>query len=683
MEKIRIPRNFKAYLPLIGLFLLLVFVMPRSPKFNYDYSKGSPWMHESLLAQFDFPILKTDAQLQEEIEKAGSEIIPYYRQDAKASARSFNTLESFEFEGEAELKHLVEDLLTVIYSKGVITPSANQNVEELKHNPSSLIYIQKDRRALKVPVSEVFTVEEAAAFLYDGISKAEIGTDLDSLYSSDALASLVIPDLVFDQQTTDLVHEEKVNYVSTTLGVVKAGQVIVSEGEMVTAEIEQLLDSYREEYDRSVGYGSSRAFMWLGNILVAFFIVLVLFLAICYCNFRIFDEYNKYLYLLMIFSLAALASSIVAKIDASLFYMMPFTLISLYLLAFFSRRMVFSVYFISLLPMLIFAPYGVELFMMYLVAGCVCIFVFGFFNRGWLQFVTALIVFAVMVIVWGAFRLADGTQGLRDYHTVLDLGLCALLSVAGYPLIYLFEKIFKLVSNTKLTELCDTNNKLLRNLADKAPGTFQHCLQVMNLADAAARSIDANVLLVRAGALYHDIGKIVNPQCFTENETSGIRYHAGLTPKESAQEIIRHVSDGLALAEKHGLPGIIKEFIASHHGTSSTAYFLTQYLNAGGDPEDVAAFHYDGIKPASKEQVILMICDAVEAASRSLKDYSPESISSLVDRITDGKAKEDQLSDADISIREINRLKEVIKAYLQQMYHSRVSYPKRKEKAKK
>ena len=683
MEKIRIPRNFKAYLPLIGLFLLLVFVMPRSPRFNYDYSKGSPWMHESLLAQFDFPILKTDAQLQEEIEKAGSEIIPYYRQDAKASARSLNALESLEFEGGSELKPVVEDLLAAIYSKGVIAPSANQNVEELKQNPSSLIYIQKDRRALKVPVSEVFTVEEAAAFLYDGISKAEVGADVDSLYSSDALAALVIPDLVFDQQTTDLVHEEKVKYVSTTLGVVKAGQVIVSEGEMVTAEIEQLLDSYKEEYDRSVGYGSSRAFMWLGNVLVAFFIVQVLFLAICYCNFRIFDEYNKYLYLLMIFSLAALASSIVAKTDASLFYMMPFTLISLYLLAFFSRRMVFSVYFISLLPMLIFAPDGVELFMMYLVAGSVCIFVFGFFNRGWLQFVTALIVFAVMVIVWGAFRLADGTQGLRDYHTVLDLGLCALLSVAGYPLIYLFEKIFKLVSNTKLTELCDTNNKLLRNLADKAPGTFQHCLQVMNLADAAARSIDANVLLVRAGALYHDIGKIANPQCFTENETSGIRYHAGLTPKESAQEIIRHVSDGLALAEKHGLPGIIKEFIASHHGTSSTGYFLTQYLNAGGDPEDVAAFHYDGIKPSSKEQVILMICDAVEAASRSLKDYSPESISALVDRITDGKAKEDQLSDADISIREINRLKEVIKAYLQQMYHSRVSYPKRKEKAKK
>jgi putative nucleotidyltransferase with HDIG domain len=345
--------------------------------------------------------------------------------------------------------------------------------------------------------------------------------------------------------------------------------------------------------------------------------------------------------------------------------------------------MVFSVYFISLLPMLIFAPNGMELFMMYLVAGCVCIFVFGFFNRGWLQFVTALLVFVVMTVVWGAFRLVDGIEGLRDYHTVLDLGLGALLSVAGYPLIYLFEKIFKLVSNTKLTELCDTNNSLLRTLADKAPGTFQHCLQVMNLADAAARSIDANVLLVRAGALYHDIGKVANPQCFTENENPGVRYHAGLTPKESAQEIIRHVSDGLALAEKNSLPGIIKDFIASHHGTTSTGYFLTQYLNEGGDPDDVSEFYYDGIKPVSKEQVILMICDAVEAASRSLKDYSQENISLLVNRIVDGKVKEDQLSDADISIREINKLKEVIKSYLMQMYHSRVSYPKRKEKAKK
>ena len=683
MRKINIPRTFRAYLPLIGLFLLLVFIMPRSPKFNYDYVKGSPWMHETLLAQFDFPVLKTEAQLLEERDKAGSDIVPYYRHDAKALSQSRLALASLDMDGYSFLKPVLEDNLAYVYSKGILAPSAGQNTEELKDNPASLIFLQKDRRAMKVPVSEVFTIEDAEAYLYDGLLKAYPEINADSLYLALPLNTVIIPDLIFDQQTTDLVHEEKVNFVSATQGVIRTGQVIVSEGEIVTAEIEQLLDSYKAEYDKSVGYGSSEVFMWIGNILIAFFIVLVLFLAICYCNFRIFDEFNKYLYLLMVFGIAALASSIVAKTDPALFYMMPFTLISLYLLAFFSRRMVFSVYFISLLPMLIFAPNGVELFMVYLVAGCVCIFVFGFFNRGWLQFVTALIVFAVMAVVWGAFRLVDGVDGLKDYRTILDLGLAALLAVAGYPLIYLFEKIFKLVSNTKLTELCDTNNTLLRTLADKAPGTFQHCLQVMNLADAAARSIDANVLLVRAGALYHDIGKTANPQCFTENETSGIRYHAGLSPKESAQEIIRHVSDGLAIAEKHGLPGIIKEFIVSHHGTTSTGYFLTQYLNDGGDPDDVAEFYYDGVKPVTKEQVVLMICDAVEAASRSLKDYSQQNISSLVDRIVDGKVREDQLSDADISIRDINRMKEVIKSYLMQMYHSRVSYPKRKENAKK
>ena len=683
MEKFNLPRKFKVYIPLLALFLILVFMMPRSPKFNYDYRKGSPWLHETLVAQFDFPVLKTEAQLLEEREKAGSVFIPYYKLDGKVASRSMNAVSSLELGKWSDAKVVISDALTSLYSKGITAPNAVADIEDMRTDPDALVYIQKDRRAVKVPLSEVYTLEDATAFLQESLAKAFPRCNVDSLVAAASLSSLIVPDLVYDQQTTDLIHEESINYISPTQGVIRAGQVIVSEGEIVTAEIEQLLDSYRAEYNTSVGYGESRTFMWTGNILIAFFIVLVLFLAICYCNFRIFDEFNKYLYLLMIFALAAVGSSIVAKTDASLFYLMPFTLISMYLLAFFTKRMVFSVYFISLLPMMIFAPNGVELFMMYLVAGSIAMLVFGIFNRGWLQFVTAFIVFAVMTVVWGAFRLIDGVAGLKEYHTVFDMALGSLLSVAGYPLIYLFEKIFKLVSNTKLAELSDTNNKLLRILADKAPGTFHHSLQVMNLADAAARSINANVLLVRAGALYHDIGKISNPQCFTENQTSGVRYHEGLSPKESAHEIIRHVSDGLALAEKYGLPGEVKSFIASHHGTTSAAYFLTQYLNDGGDPEDVSGFYYDGVRPVAKEEVVLMICDAVEAASRSLKTYSPESISALVDAIVDGKAKENQFADSDISLREINIMKDEIKSYLQQMYHSRVSYPKRKEKTDK
>ncbi len=682
MEKINIPRKFRAYLPLMALFLILVFIMPRSPKFPYDYKKGSHWMYETLVAQFDFPVLKTDAQLMEEREKAGSYVIPYYKLDQNVSARSLNDFSNLDLGAWNESKGVVSDALAHIYSKGVISLSAAQK-EQAAQDSEALIFVQKDRRAMKVPLSEVYTVEDASSYVMNALAKAHPGYNVDSVYVASGISSYIAPNLILDQQTTDLVHKENVNYISTTSGVIRAGQVIVSEGEIVTAEVEQLLKSYQAEYDASVGYSDSRAFLWLGNILIAFFMVLVLFFAICYCNFRIFDEYNKYLYLLLIFALAAVGSSIVAKADPSRFYQVPFTLISLYLLAFFSKKLVFSVYFISLLPMMVFAPNGVELFFIYLVAGSVAMLVFGFFNRGWLQFVTALIVFVVMTVVWGAFRMVDGIGGLNDYRTVLDMALGSLLSVAGYPLIFLFEKIFKLVSNSKLVELSDTNNSLLRTLADKCPGTFQHALQVMNLSDAAARSIDANVLLVRAGALYHDIGKINNPQCFTENESPGVRYHAELTPKESAQEIIRHVSDGLAMADKHGLPDVIRDFISTHHGTSSTGYFLTQYLNDGGNPEEVSEFYYNGMKPVTKEQVVLMICDAVEAASRSLKDYSPESISQLVDRIVAGKSKEGQFDNADISLHELTVMKEEIKTYLQQMYHSRVSYPKRRERGRK
>lgn len=677
MEKNNFPKTFKVYLPLILLFLLLVFLMPRSSRFGYDYKKGSTWKYETLIAQFDFPILKTDEQYQRELERAGSSVIPYYKLDRKVSSRANDVLSVMDFGEYAFMKSKISDLLSSIYDNGVLSHTPDQ----IHEASTDLIYVQADRRAVKVPLGEVYTMETAGNLLRETVESLCEGCDIDSLYNRTGLDALIKPDLLFDQQTTDLIHEENHVNVSRTQGVVRSGLVIVSNGEIVTAEIAQLLDSYKAEYDNNIGYVGPKALQWIGNVLIAFFLVLLLFLAIFYCNSRIFEQFNKYLYLLMVFTLAAVGSSLVAKDNPDMFYLMPFMLIVFYQLAFFSRRMVFSVFFISLLPMLMWAPEGMELFVIYLVAGTVGILVFEHFNKGWLQFVTALIVFVIMAAVWAAFRLVEGAS-FSDYRTVLDMALGALLSVAGYPLIYLFEKAFKLVSTSKLVELSDTSNTLLRELADKAPGTFQHSLQVMNLADAVARSIDANVPLIRAAALYHDVGKIANPQCFTENENPGVQYHAGLTPKESAQEIIRHVSDGVALAEKHHLPDELQAFIKTHHGTTPTAFFLNKYLNDGGDSDEVADFYYNGVKPTTKEHVVLMLCDAVEAASRSLNDYSPASISSLVERIVGGKISDGQLTDADISLREIATVKETMKSYLQQMYHSRVSYPKRKGRTK-
>jgi len=677
MEKMNFPTKFKVYLPLILLFCLLVIIMPRSPKFNYDFKKGSPWMHETLVAQFDFPILKTDQQLQAERAEAGSAVVPYYKVEPKVAESAERGVLVADLGKWSDARPGISEAVSVIYGKGILSaPVGAEGVTGHTGN-DAVIYLQKNKRAVKTPVSEVFTLETAQTYLKSAVSELCPEADADSLLKNSGISAVVLPDLLYDQQTTDLIHEESVDYISRTAGVGRSGQVIVSEGEIITSEIEQLLESYRAEYESSIGYNGPRVVQWVGNVIIALSLVLVLFLAILFCNYKIFDQYNKFLYLLLIFAISALISAFVAKADSSLFYMMPYTLMALYLLAFFKKRVVFTVYIISLLPLLIFAANGMELFVIYLTAGVVGILVFGRFNKGWLQFVTAFIVFVVMVLVWGAFRLTDGPGGISSYNVIWNMALAALMSVAGYPLIYLFEKIFALVSNSKLVELSDTSNKLLRELADKAPGTFQHSLQVMNLADAAARSIDANVPLIRAAALYHDVGKMMNPQCFTENQAAGVKYHEGLSPKESAKEIIRHVADGLALAEKHGLPGEVKDFILTHHGTTATGYFLTKYLNDGGDPADTDAFHYDGVKPTTKEHVILMICDAVEAASRSLKNYNAESISELVERIVDGKIAEGQLTDADISLKEIVIVKEEIKSYLQQMYHSRVAYPKR------
>lgn len=679
MKSVRFPKQFRVYAPLIAVFFVLVFVFPKTAKFSYDYKKGSPWMSEDLVAQFDFPVLKSEAQIQQERDMASERVIPYYRQNQSVRYQVEKELAAVDLGSHAGARGELAASLSKIYDKGVIALQTDDAV--LSAGTQSLVYVQRGKRAERTPVSEIHTVESARQCLKDFMKTSYPQIMADTLFDPNVLYQLIRPNLVFDKQTTELVHDDAVDYISPTLGVVKAGHTIISKGEIVTAEVEQMLESYKNEYDKNIGYYGAGAYQWVSSILMALALVVVLFLAIYYCNSRIFEQLNRYLYLLMVFTLSSVAAALMSGYGTAFYYMVPFTLVSLYLLAFFKQRVVFTVYVISLLPLLLFATNGIEVFVIYLVAGVVGMLVFEYFNRGWLQFVTAFIVFVVMVLVWLSFRLVEGVDTLSEFPIIMYMAFGAFLSVAGYPLIYLFEKIFKLVSKSKLIDLSDTGNPLLRQLAEKAPGTFQHCLQVMNLADAAARAIDANVPLVRAGALYHDIGKTINPICFTENEAHGVKYHDGLTYKESAQEIIAHVSRGVALAEKYGLPSVIKDFILTHHGTSCTGYFYNKYLNEGGDPAEVSEFFYDGSKPVTKEQVILMLCDGVEAASRSLKDYSAESISALVEKIVGSKIEDGQLSEAEISLSELNVIKAVMKNHIQQIYHVRVAYPKRETKA--
>lgn len=680
MKQRKLPTGFKIYLPLVLTVVFFVFMLPRTPRFAYEYKKGEHWMHEDLVAEFDFPILKTAEELEAEIDSVSFVKIPYFDKKTDILPTTLSHVDKVLTDSAlADVKVQIANILTHVYQKGVFDAwDANvyQNLPEDSKCAISLNYYDDDL----VPVGEVYTLEGARNFFKDTL--AVLGVTIpDSLYSALNPNSLVSPDLKYNDLVTEEKYNEKKLHPSLNDNFVKADTEIVKKGQRITDEVANLLDSYKAEYNKSVAHKYPQA-LWAGLVVVSLVMVVIFFFTLYFCDYKIFTQYNKYLYVLLLYVLfSSITFFFYARGDVDSYYMIPYSLMAMLMMAFFRKGFVMIMYFITLLPLLIVTSGTVTVFFIHLVAGLMGVYIYQTLNKGWLQFVGTFIIYLIMSVVWMGFCLLFDNVG--NWYLLMYIALGAGLSIAGYPLIYLFEKMFRLISVDKLVELSDTSNALLRMLADKAPGTFHHSLQVMNLSDAVARAIDANVPLVRAAALYHDIGKINNPQCFTENEVQGVKVHDGLSPKESAQLIIKHVSDGLALAKEHNLPKILKEFIASHHGTTCASYFLTKYLNEGGDPDDVADFYYDGVKPVTKEQVILMLSDAVEAASRSLKDYSSESISNLVDKIIDGKSNDGQLDEANITVKELNTIREVMKSFIQQVYHSRIEYPKRNKPSKK
>lgn len=672
MHRSTLPKASWIYFTFAVLWVVLMVIMPRNGKFSYDYRKGSPWTYETLVAQFDFPILKTQEQLQAERDEAGSSVIPYYKYSNEIAQTSLVAAGSLPLDGFNNLRQMVVTSLESIYAKGIMSEESSEE------NQGAIVFIQRDKRTTKGLYSDVYTIPLAKASVLADAVRLYPGTNVDSVLVANGVYELLVPNLIYDKETTELVHAENVDYISPTMGFVNAGQLIVSKGELVTAEIQQMLDSYKAEYENSLGYSGPVAALLAGNAILALVLVLILFFAILYTNPVIYENANRFFYMVFVFLVVSVAALIMERTNPSAMYMMPFTLTALYLLTFFRKRVVLPVYVISLIPLLVFSRNGVSLFVMFLAAGVVTMYVYQYLSKGWRQFVMALISFVVLLVVYAGFCLINDEHFLADLTPVAYLALGSFLSVAGYPLVYLFEKVFSLVSVNRLLELCDTSNsKLVTELSQKAPGTFQHSLQVMNMADAVANEIGADSVLAKTGALYHDIGKITNPQCFIENETLGKSFHASLTAKESAREITKHVSDGVDIAIVNSLPQVVINFIVSHHGTSSTGFFYNKYLNEGGDPSDVKDFFYQGRKPQTKEEAIVMLCDTIEAASRTLKDNSSETFDRFVESIVASKMESGQLSESDLTLKELEAVKAKLKSYLAQVYHDRIAYPKR------
>ena len=682
MKRAPLPAGLRPYVPFLVYLLVLALLMPKAKKFDYEYRSGAPWKYDSLVSEFDFPIYKTDEQMMRELSEAELSAVPYFKFSEEVAARSLKAAESLSLGAADSIRPRLVNALRRVYRQGIIPDDFSKEDRRLALS-EDLIYIQRGKRAGKYPISEIFRLSQARAQVAGELRFAFPGAPIDSVFSAAGVLELVEPNLLFDRQMTEMVHSDEQHDIAPTQGFMPAGSLIVSEGEIVTAEIVQLLDSYKKEYEATMGSDLPSAWIWLSTVILALLLTCLLFGTVYFADAGLFSRNGELYYIVFVALLCAVAVLLLDRVGVrDWVYLVPFCLFALYLTAFFPDRTTAPVYAASLLPMAVFLPQGMIIYVLYLLAGYLAIILFRRFNKGWKQFVMALAIFLVVGGGYLVLRSAGMLNGLLARDLMYIFG-ASIFTVAFYQLIFVFEKMFGLLSVAKLEELTDTNNKLLRNLELKAPGTFQHSLQVMSMADACARAIGANEYLVRAGAMYHDIGKMANPQCFIENESlvadseEKASYHAGLTPRQSARDITRHVTDGVEMARKDRLPEAVIQFILTHHGDNCMRFFYDKYLDEGGDPSAEADFRYQGTRPVSKEQVILMLCDSIEAASRTLKEHTPQSYSDFVERIVGGKAAEGQLSEAEITIRELNTVKDVLKGYLAQIYHERVDYPKR------
>ncbi len=659
----------------INIFIaafIITLLIPNEGKFKYEYTRGRPWLYETLVAPVDIPILKSEAELKAEKNAKAADIIPYYRYLDKIKGEQIAALMNLLDSGtNSVLVNNIRASVEKIYDRGLVNEFPDTNLL------GKVIIIQKGPASYESPALEVFTRRSGLEFIKEKILEEFPNKLYVNAISESKIEHLLVPNLIIDNNTTQLAHKSALSYISPTKGILYTGQMIVSKGETITADIEQLLDSYKAEYELSMGYSGNLALLKLGHFLTIMGVLALFLILLYFLKKEILFDQNKLNFMLLQMIVIVLVTVVVKKINPEYLFVVPYSVIALYITSFFTSKIVLPLYLLFLLPVVIIAQSGYEIFFMNALAGGVVIAGFTRWNKGWLQFVNSLAVFISLALSYISFRLIEygSFTGIDPSYFIYFLWN-SLLIVASYPLIFIFEKIFGLVSNTKLRDLSDATSPLLQQLSDKAPGTFQHSLQVATLAESAAREIGAYALLARVGALYHDVGKMTNPFLFIENQKNGeINHHDSLSSMESASLVIQHVEEGAELARKAKIPQIVIDFILSHHGRSKTTYFYNQFVNSGGDPSKTEDFRYKGILPRYKEQVIVMIADAVEAASRTLKDYSDESISSLVDKMVDMRVSDNQLVDAEISIREISIIKEVFKQKISQVHHSRIAYP--------
>ena len=659
--------------------VVIVFLMPKEAKFKYEFQKGKPWLHENLYAPYDFAVLKSEDELKQEEKAIREKASQYYVQDEAVTEKAlynFNnnvlnqldTLKVKEHKKYLEIVPLGIELLKKIYKQGIIQPTESENNSEL-------ITLLVDNETVERERSDFHTIGTATSFLSSESQKLKRN---DGELLLNLILDNVYHNVLFDEETTRKVLQSRLDKLSKTKGKVEKKQLIISKGQVVNEELWLQLQSLKKEYELKQGGEKNFLLILAGQVLIVgmIFLVMVLFLSLFRQN--IINVNNRVLFIVVSFTITVLMGMIPLYFEQVPIYALPFCILPILIKSFYDELLASYVYFLAVILIGFYAPNGFEFVFLQCIAGLIAVFSLVSLRKRSQLLTTVLIIFLTYALCDLAILIVqEGNWQNIKIENFYWFGASAILTLLVYPLIYIYEKIFGFLSDVTLMEIADTNSPLLRQLSTEAPGTFQHSMQVANLAEKAILKIGGNPLLVRTGALYHDIGKMEAPHYFIENQVGGINPHDDIEPEESASIIINHVIKGIEMAKKHNLPEVIIDFIRTHHGTSTVKYFLYQYKEQHPDKElDLSNFTYPGPIPFSKETAVLMMADACEAASRSLNEYSQKSLTNLVTNIIDGQANEGQFANANITYKDISTIKNIFINMLQNIYHVRIAYPK-------
>ncbi|MGB0147141.1 MAG: HD family phosphohydrolase [Flavobacteriaceae bacterium] len=666
--------NAYKLLLLISTIVLVIYMLPKGGQFKYQFQKGKPWQYENLYAPFNFTIKKDNKTLDQERESIKRNAVPFFDLDPDiplTALQEFSVLLDLSYQDSAwatpkkKVKQLGLNLVNKLYKNGVLGVSGDNYL------PEQLINLRVNNQVRQTVFSRVVQREELQELSAKELeSLPEISEVMRQI-----IATVVKPNLTFNAALTEASVQELLADINPNIGVVEKGARIIAKGEVVEGEKFDKLNSLREQFQSQVWSQSNYNWLVFGYSMLVSLVFMMLYLFLRKYRPEIFDHNTKVSFIFINILLMIFVTTLVIKLDAAYVYLIPLCILPIVLKSFFDARLGLFVHVLTVLLLGFIVPNSFEFMFLQIIAGIVTILTVSELSKRANLFISVGQITGIYILGYlSFFIIQEGSLDRIALENFAYFMICGLITLFAFPLIYVYERIFGLVSEVSLLELSNTNTPLLKELSDRAPGTFHHSLNVANLAEAAAQEIGANSMLVRVGALYHDIGKMNNPTNFTENQVNSINTLNDLEPKESARIIVGHVIKGIELARKHKLPERIIDFIRTHHGTNLVYYFYKKELDAQGSADE-KDYRYPGPKPFSRETAILMMADSVEAASKSLKDPTSNKINSFVENIIDLQMEQGQFANANITFKEIGQIKKVLKKKLTNMYHLRVAYP--------